>query len=67
MSSATVCNDQNPSAESCITDKFIAVIELRTDFKGKKFLVDKVGYPEESVMPRSDMRGTTVPSLVSGN
>lgn len=32
--------------------------EIRNDFIGKKFMVHKVGYPEESTnMPRSDMRG----------
>lgn len=42
---------------------FKVIIEVRNYFLGKKRMIHEVGYPEESDMPRSDMRGSTVLKL----
>lgn len=36
---------------------FMVCIELRTDFGGRKFTIQEVGYPEELVILRPDIRG----------
>lgn len=36
---------------------FKVCIELRTDFGGRKFTIQEVGYPEELVILRPDIRG----------
>lgn len=43
---------------------FKVITELRNDFRGKKFTVHKVGFPEESDMPSLDMRVSTVTTYV---
>lgn len=60
-----LCCGLDPSAGCCKPNYFQSKyrIELRTNLRGKKFMVHKVGYPEESVilsLEESDMRVSSV-------
>lgn len=36
------------------------IFKVGSDFRGNQFTIQMVGYPEESVTPRSEMKGSTV-------
>lgn len=41
--------------------KLCTIFKVRSDFRGKQFMVYMVGYPEESIVLKLlDMRGSTV-------
>lgn len=43
------------------------ILKIATEnrFQRKKFAVDEFGYPKESIMPRSDMRGSSVKPITT--
>lgn len=57
--SATI---ENQALKIALHTIFKVSTKLRLDFRGKKCLVYELGYTEESVKPRSDMNGSTVPT-----
>lgn len=51
--------DDRVATRDALHTIFKVSAELGNDFSGGKFTVHEVSYPEESDMPRSDMRGPT--------
>lgn len=63
-SDRVVCTVRDPSADSRVAHYFTGKYQhnIRNDFIENKLKVHEVGYPESSniLVPRSDMKGTTV-------